>query len=283
MKKIIKSILSDKTISFLRDPLRENARKKRYMYREFYQYAQSVSRHIKSPKIIEIGVAQPPDLISDLASELGSTSNWGVNINIANSYVYDGINIEYGDARHLKYEDNSFNILVSLNVFEHIQNFDQALSEFYRILEPGGILIAQFAPIWSSPFGHHLWLNYNNKLFTYENLNVDPFLHLLKSKDEIIARLLITNQSLSENKAERVADYMLFSSDQNQLMLSDYENIIWHSAFEIMSFRRIQSFPHTGTKFLSKMSIQIWNELKKIYPENYEDFFDDGLQILLKK
>ena len=283
MKKNIKSILPDTIIPFLRDPLRKNARKKRHMYREFYQYAQSITRHIKSPKIIEIGVAQPPDLISDLASELGSTFNFGVNINVTKSYTYAGIKIEYGDARNLKYEENSFNILISLNVFEHIQNFDQALSEFYRILEPNGILIAQFAPIWSSPFGHHLWLDYNERLFTYENLNIDPFLHLLKNKDEIISRLQLTNQSLNEDYAEQIANYMLFSPDQNQLMLNDYENIIRHSAFEIISFRRIQSLPQTGTKFLSKMSIDNWKELKKIYPENYEDFFYDGLQIVLKK
>jgi len=283
MKKLIKSVLSETTTTFLRDPLRKSARKKRIMYKDFYQYAQSVSRYIKSPRIIEIGVAQPPDLICDLSLELGSTSNCGININVNNQYCYAGVQIEYGDARHLQYENNSFNILVSLNVFEHIQDFAKALSEFYRILEPGGIVISQFAPVWSSPFGHHLWLDYDNRLFTYENINIDPFLHLLKPKGEIISQLLSTNSILSEDSAEQIADYMLFSSDQNRLMLSDYENLFHESAFEIMSLRKIQSLPQTGIKFLSKISIQHWDELRMMYPKYYNDFSYDGLQILLRK
>ena len=76
---------------------------------------------------------------------------------------------------------------------------------------------------------------------------------------------------------------MLSAEDQNQLMLIDYESLFRQSAFEIMSIRRIQSLSDTGCKFLSKMSLQCWKDLKNMYPKNYDDFAYDGLQILLKK
>jgi SAM-dependent methyltransferase len=47
-----------------------------------------------------------------------------------------------GDGMRLPYEDNSFDVVTTLNVLEHVQDFRGVLSEAVRVLKPGGRLYA---------------------------------------------------------------------------------------------------------------------------------------------
>ncbi len=55
----------------------------------------------------------------------------------------DDIPVDYGvDLRHpLPYDDASFDVLLLVEVIEHLENHRLALTELTRILKPGGILI----------------------------------------------------------------------------------------------------------------------------------------------
>ena len=50
------------------------------------------------------------------------------------------------DLRALSFEDESFDCLISLDVFEHIPEYETAFKECYRVLAPGGRMM------WSVPF-----------------------------------------------------------------------------------------------------------------------------------
>lgn len=52
-----------------------------------------------------------------------------------------------GDVTRLPFEDNTFDCIVTSEVLEHIQNDVTAISEFHRILKPGGTLAAT-VPTW---------------------------------------------------------------------------------------------------------------------------------------
>lgn len=57
------------------------------------------------------------------------------------------------DICSLPYADASFDVVVSLDVFEHIQDDVKALSEVYRVLKPGGVLVfgvPAFQFLWSA-------------------------------------------------------------------------------------------------------------------------------------
>lgn len=49
----------------------------------------------------------------------------------------------------LPFNDNSFDIVFSKSIMEHIENYDLITNEYMRILKPGGILI-MLIPDWSS-------------------------------------------------------------------------------------------------------------------------------------
>ena len=51
----------------------------------------------------------------------------------------DGIIV--ADAANLPFEDDSFDLIFSSNVLEHVENIDDAFAEMKRVLTPGGIMI----------------------------------------------------------------------------------------------------------------------------------------------
>lgn len=59
-----------------------------------------------------------------------------------------------GDAARLPYRDGSFDVVLSLDVFEHIEDDSLAIAEVHRVLRPGGLLIFN-VPALMSLFSRH--------------------------------------------------------------------------------------------------------------------------------
>lgn len=63
-----------------------------------------------------------------------------------------------GDAHHLPFRSNSFDVVVSLNTFEHLRDPQRAAAEIYRVLRPGGEVFIHSAflqPLHEAP--HHYY------------------------------------------------------------------------------------------------------------------------------
>lgn len=56
----------------------------------------------------------------------------------------------------LRFEDASFDMVVSANVMEHVSDPRQYILECARVLKPTGIAYFETAPIWTSARGHHI-------------------------------------------------------------------------------------------------------------------------------
>ena len=48
----------------------------------------------------------------------------------------------------IPFDDQSFDFVFSVTVFEHVQNYDEALAEIRRVLKPGGVAVHVFPPPW---------------------------------------------------------------------------------------------------------------------------------------
>lgn len=57
----------------------------------------------------------------------------------------------------LPFADQSFDILVSNEVFEHVQDYPAALDEVYRVLRPGGVALHMFPSRWA-PIEPHVYV-----------------------------------------------------------------------------------------------------------------------------
>lgn len=65
------------------------------------------------------------------------------------------------DAAAMAFADDSFDVIVSVNVLEHVDDLYFTLKECKRVLRPGGVLLFHFPPFFS-PWGAHLegWINF---------------------------------------------------------------------------------------------------------------------------
>lgn len=86
--------------------------------------------------------------ILETASTDGIFSNFADNKNIIKSEYYDdtprgeyknGVRSE--DLQNLTFENDSFNIITVLDVFEHLSDPEKAFSEIHRTLKPNGIAV----------------------------------------------------------------------------------------------------------------------------------------------
>ncbi len=54
------------------------------------------------------------------------------------------VNLAAADLLNLPYKDNFFDAVLLIAVLEHIEDLGQATSEIYRVLKPGGTVVAGF-------------------------------------------------------------------------------------------------------------------------------------------
>ena len=86
-------------------------------------------------------------------------------------YFYDG--------KSLPFEDNSFDAVISFEVFEHIFNIDEVVKEINRVLKPGGKLLV------SMPFA---W-NEHEEPYDFARYTSFGIKHILKKQDFLIKNI----------------------------------------------------------------------------------------------
>lgn len=70
------------------------------------------------------------------------------------------------DARRLAFDDDTFDIVASTALLEHVDGVEEALEEMARVVRPDGLVFANFGPLYYTYGGahylggfEHLWLN----------------------------------------------------------------------------------------------------------------------------
>ena len=156
--------------------------------------------------------------------------------------VNETFEIKRGDICEINLDDNTFDVIVSIAAFEHIPDFEKALREMFRLLKPGGVLYTKFGPIWSGPWGHHLWVQCEDHLYNYNNTHLPAYCHLLMDETELV-EICTQKMGIPGTAAEKICDFVFNSKDQNRLFFSDYERIFYNSDFEVLFLYGSNQFP----------------------------------------
>lgn len=230
-------------------------------------------------KILEVGTDQQGILMTRIIKKYKAAEAIGINLVTYDKTLLNSCIVIQGDIRKTDFENDYFDMIISSSVFEHIQDFDIGINEMYRVLKPGGYLYSHFGPIWSTSYGHHLWMRCNLKLYNYWNFVLPPYCHLLMSPDELLAYCI--KKTLDKEVSQSIVKYIFESQDQNRLMYEDYERIIRTSKFEVIFFKgydhSILSAMYTTIEFPNIMKL-----LQNKFP-NYNNFLYDGITVLLRK
>jgi len=179
-----------------------------------------------------------------------------------------------GDATYIPecfYE--KFDIVVSLNAFEHVTRVPEVVEKIYYCLRRSGIFYTFFAPIWSAAHGHHYWGGENFSFLTIEQDGLPPFIHLLKNEKEMREYFADKSLPFGQAQVDCLCEWSYHSNLINRLFFEDYEDIMANSQFQ-----KYEIIPHDGIK----PTDEILEELIQKYP-GYKRFGVGGAEILAKK
>ncbi len=111
-----------------------------------------------SDKILEIGCG-----IGSVVFELSRQGHDIIGTDISSEAIaygqkkYGDIHLEVQPAEALPYEDESFDVVLSFDLFEHIARIDSHVSEVARVLRPGGYYLFQTPNKYSNVIYETLW------------------------------------------------------------------------------------------------------------------------------
>lgn len=118
-----------------------------------------------------------------------------------------------------KIADKSIDLIIGLEVLEHIYYIRGFIDEVRRILTDGGSAILQGFPVWTSKFGHHLWIE-DKFIFNNETNPLDSWEHLsFKNSQDAIDAIVKKGYSVEDGKL--VADWIFGGEEINCISPSE--------------------------------------------------------------
>lgn len=229
-------------------------------------------------RVVEIGSDHAGATLLVVADLYAPRELIGLNPAFPARRIAANVRMEQAGAERSGLADSSVDAVFSSSAFEHIRDLDAVLAEMHRVLRPGGLLYSHFGPIWSSPYGHHLWLEHDGRLLTYHNVLLPPWCHLLSTHDDV-QRLL--EPDYGPELAERMAAFVFDSEEQNQLLFDDYVRIVEASEFEAV-FLKGYDAPALAAKYPGSRSPAVLDELGARF-DGRDGFLYDGITLLLRK
>ncbi|MGB7922072.1 MAG: class I SAM-dependent methyltransferase [Pyrinomonadaceae bacterium] len=115
------------------------------------QAASSLPTGGHPPRILDVGCGTGANLL--MLNQHGEAHGVDISPDALSFCQSRGLNnVQYGEAESLPYEDNSFDIVTSIDVIEHLDDDVACLQEMKRILRPGGkavLFVPAFMFLWS--------------------------------------------------------------------------------------------------------------------------------------
>ncbi len=224
---------------------------------------------LRGMRILEIGCSD--GLACDLLLTEGPESVDGIDILESTGCSFRDPRISYSqmDASSLSYEDESFDFIYSIATLEHCKEPLAVLDEMKRALRPGGYAYVQAAPLYHSPFGHHMFGYFDHY----------PWIHLRLTPDEIIryARENGIDKQIELKLGLSCEEYvhsMLNLSHINGKLISEYclEQFVKSPDIEVIHFAR----SYEGEELLSEST------QKELDRFDRKDLVTHGFELVFK-
>lgn len=105
---------------------------------------------VEHPRILDVGCGTGANL--EMLSQFGSAEGVDVSADALEFCRTRGLgNVRQGEAEHLPYEDQSFDLVTGLDVVEHLDDDLHGLKEMQRVLRPNGralLFVPAFMFLW---------------------------------------------------------------------------------------------------------------------------------------
>ena len=188
---------------------------------------------IRGKRVMEVGGSTPPATVLHYSPSEWTCVNLdarSVDASNAQAFALPGNNYSAvcEDITTIE-RSNCYDLIYSINAFEHIHDLDVALGRMFGALRQGGHLFTLFGPIWSSDVGHHLSILTEDKreLHFFDGV-LAPWEHLTSNREAIHNKLAAL---YGENTARKAVTYIYDYPDLNRLAEGDYLRIVRASGF----------------------------------------------------
>ncbi len=191
----------------------------------------TTSTEIQGRRVLEVGGCLPREIV-----RRADPAAW-ISVDPRNPDQGDDPDFRSirGIAQLLPFPDGSFDFVFSSNAFHHISALDSALFEMRRVLRPGGLVFANFGPIWSAPDGSHVeGVTFGGRRYDFWKQRLIPdWYHLIYSCRELYD---ILSTSIDTDLARTLSEYVYLDDWINRLEFDDYQRIFRCSGLDIVSF-----------------------------------------------
>ncbi len=124
----------------------------------------------KEQKILDVGCSG--GILLESLKHQGYTNTYGIDISekaidVCKNRGLDNVLVSPGEVTN--FSDNKFDVIIASDILEHIEDDNKALSEWYRILKPGGILLV-FVPAFNFLWSQHDEVNFHYRRYTKRSL-----------------------------------------------------------------------------------------------------------------
>ena len=229
-------------------------------------------------RVVEIGSDHAAATLRAVTQLYTPAELIGLNPAFPSRRVAANARTEQAPAQDSGLPDQSIDAVFSSSAFEHIHGLADVLAEMHRLLAPGGLLYSHFGPIWSTSYGHHLWIEHEGRILNYHNVILPPWCHLLTDPGTVHDLLAAQH---GHDLAERMTDFVFASPEQNQLMFDDYQRIVDESPFQTV-FLKGYDAPNLAALYPFARSPSVLEALHARFPDHH-GFLYDGITLLLRK
>lgn len=172
-----------------------------------------------------------------------------------------------GDAcQQLPYTSDSFDLIFSINSFEHFENPLAALKEMVRVLRPGGIIFLAFSPLYYSPWGLH----------ASRRLGM-PYPQLLFSSS-VIQQFVDENQTILATTYSDFADCTRIGPALNGFSLEQYRQVMKAQNSYLKTLAYVEAVSLDGLQIINRYPGIIKNKIPSL-----DNLFISGIKILARK
>ncbi len=194
---------------------------------------------------------------------LQSMGKTAVGIDIKSTYfderaIKKNIELLEMDARDLKFEEESFDMVFSFDCFEHFPNPDKVLEEAIRVLRKGGLIYILFSLPYMSPYGLH----------AFKTITVPYCQHLFPMK---VIRNFAKNLKGVRSLPEGDFPLNMWSTEDFRKLWKKYSNKIkiikYKEIFDISYIKLIKQYPSC---FKSKT-------------DNFDNLIVTSIEVIFKK
>jgi len=230
-------------------------------------------RPIQNKKLLDVG-ASPHGYAMEQALLKGVSAYIGIGLGIAEDIEVKHQNacgkLINMNAETLNFESEMFDLIISLSTFEHFFDGSQVLREMYHVLKPGGSVLINFQPVWTSSYGHHLHhIEEITKL-------IPPWAHLIWTEETMqraLEKQWTSDMSMSLKEA---IEWIYKSLEINRVDVVKLHNMFINCQFEIEWMTPLYDEQCTN-------KLLIADYLSKILPYSVEELMTLGYSLLLNK